>query len=133
MSQFTTELEVKPLLDGTWELIAPFEYHIGSEDSKETIKIKAGFTTDFASVPRIFWNIFPPFEPSYGKAAVIHDALYSNKYFTRKRSDEILLEGMKVLGASRFTQYAIYWAVRLFAGFAWNGHKTPSAYVEYVN
>lgn len=132
MSQFTTSLKVEPLPNGSWKLLAPFEYHIGVEESQEVIKVMKGFITDFASVPKLFWNIFPPYAPSYGKAAVIHDALYSNKFFTRKRTDDILLEGMKVLKASRFTQYSIYWAVRLFAWFAWKEHKKPSKYVKYT-
>lgn len=131
MSKFTSPLQVEALPDGSWMLLAPFEYHIGTEESKKVIKIKTGFITDFASVPKLFWNIFPPYAPSYGKAAVIHDALYCNKFFTRKRSDDIFLEGMKVLKASRFTRYSIYWAVRLFASFAWKGHKKSNKHVTY--
>jgi len=131
MSRFTTALQVEALSDGTWKILKEFEYHIGTEESKEVIKILPGFKTDFASVPKLFWNIFPPYSPEYGKAAVIHDALYTNKIFTRKRSDKIFLEGMKVLKASGFTRYIMYYAVRLFAWTVWVKRKANNDFIVY--
>ncbi len=41
-----------------------------------TIKVPQGFLTDFASIPRLFWPILPPFGP-WRYAAVIHDYLFT--------------------------------------------------------
>lgn len=78
------------------------------------ITVPAGFLTDGASVPRIFWNIFPPYG-SYFRAAIIHDFLYScrNTKFNRLESDRIFLEAMTVLGIGWLKRQTIYRAVRL--------------------
>jgi len=131
MSSFTKPLQVEAISDGTWKIISPFEYHIGSKESNNIITILAGFKTDFASVPKLFWNIFPPYGRTYGKAAVIHDALYTCKKTTRKKADQIFLEGMKVLKASIFTRYTMYAAVRLFAWTVWNKRKASDLFIRY--
>ena len=41
-----------------------------------TIKIPAGFVTDFASVPRALQWYAPPKHPDYRIAAIVHDYLY---------------------------------------------------------
>lgn len=120
MSSFTTPLIVQPLDDGMhWVLVESFEYRIGAKDSGEIINIPKGFITNFASVPRGLWNIFPPWD-KYGKAAVLHDYLYHVKRFTRKRCDDIFLEAMEVLGVSKWKRLVIYYAVKLAGWKAWN-------------
>jgi hypothetical protein len=37
--------------------------------------VKKGFLTNGSNVPRIFWNIIPPFKPLYSAAYVVHDYL----------------------------------------------------------
>ena len=124
MSSFTTPLVVSPLPDGRlWLLWEPFEYRVGSEDSEEAIQVPEGFVTDFASVPRAFWVVVPPYG-KYGKAAVIHDFLYCVQTYTRKRSDEIFLEAMGVLNVPGWKRQAMYRAVRWFGESAWR-KQTP--------
>jgi hypothetical protein len=132
MSQFTTPLKVQANNDGTWTLLEEFEYYMDDDPTKDIIKIDAGFITDFASVPRIFWNIYPPYDPHYGKAAVIHDGLYAAKIFKRSKSDKILKEAMKVLGASWITRHIIWLAVRVGGGHAWETDKF-SMLIHYIN
>ncbi len=85
------------------------------------IHIPAGFLTDFASVPRLFWNILPPNGP-YGKAAVVHDYLYRTKgVATKAEADAVFLEAMKALGVGWFTRYSMYRAVVAFGGSAYHG------------
>ncbi len=118
MSSFTQSLIVTPVADGkSWELVEEFDYHRGSAESTEIIHVPKGFITDFASIPRVFWNILPPWG-EYGKAAVVHDYLYrSDTYpYTRKESDEVFLEAMKVLGVAWWKRNIMYYAVRVFAG-----------------
>lgn len=124
MSSFLTELKIKPV-DGEdllFELLEPFRYWIDELHDGPVIELPAGFRTDFASIPRLFWNILPPWG-KYGKAAVIHDWLYKSGVFSRERSDEIFLEAMKLLGVSTAVRYIIYYGVRLGGWIAWSGHR----------
>jgi len=94
-----------------FELTAPFRYFsvIGE------ITVPAGFLTDGASVPKVFWNIFSPFG-SYFPAALIHDFLYSRTstwHISRLEVDEIFLAAMQDVGVGWITRRTIYRAVRL--------------------
>jgi hypothetical protein len=122
MSSFTTPLIVSPLDDGhRWELKELFEYHVGTKESTEVIRIPAGFITDFASVPRFLWGIIPPWD-KYGKAAVVHDFCYGLELYPRKRCDEIFLEGMTVLNVPLWKRQTMYYAVRIFGQAVWDKH-----------
>lgn len=84
-----------------------------------TIKVPAGFTTDGASIPRLFWSIFSPYGDCFG-AAVIHDYLYNVKNdFSRKQADKIFLEGMKLLSVSYLRRNTVYYSVRMFGKIAY--------------
>ena len=117
VSSFTSPLLLEYLDGRRWRLLAGFSYatDIGGE---KVIHVPEGFETDFASIPRGLWNLFPP-TGSYGKAAVIHDFLYRMWGGSREEADRIFLEGMEVLGVNWFTRRAIYCAVRLFGGSAY--------------
>jgi hypothetical protein len=88
------------------------------------VQVPKGTVTDGASIPRIFWNILSPFG-EYFAAALPHDYLYSdrNKTFTRKQADDILLEGMVVLGVHPAKRFVIYRAVRMFGWRNYQGLK----------
>ena len=124
-SSFVTPLDVEFLDGKTWRLAAPFEFM--SEVTESVIDIPDGFLTDFASIPRVLWAALPPTGP-YGKAAVVHDYLYqtmdaTTHLVTRKEADQVLKEGMEVLGIGRVTRFAIYAGVRLGGWAAWNKHR----------
>lgn len=129
MSSFTTPLIVEALEGGRrWKLIELFEYHVGEYPSENVIRVHAGFTTDFASVPRPFWPLISPYGKA-GKAAVIHDYLYASfglgARLTRKQADGIFLQAMGVLGVASWRRYPMYLAVRLF-GRRWDErHNQP--------
>ncbi|EAA7439925.1 phage tail protein, partial [Salmonella enterica subsp. enterica] len=95
-----------------WRVYEPFEFYL-SDDNSDVIEVPAGFVTDLASVPRIFWTILPP-DGKYAKAAIIHDYLYDNALRTKKEADLIFLDGMTVLGVPRLKRKVMYWAVRWF-------------------
>jgi hypothetical protein len=127
MSRFTDVLLVSPLGDGrTWITRREFGYDIGAEGSGNTVDVPIGFMTDFASVPRPFW-IFIPQWGKYGNAAVIHDYCYYDQTRARKEADDIFYEAMGVLGVSSVTRHVMYWAVRYFGSFAWNGNEKRKA------
>ena len=124
MSNFTSPLRVEITqreVEGRTlaVLLEDFEYHVGGEDSDDVITAKAGFTTDFASVPRLFWRLFPPLG-RYAKAAVIHDWGYVVQKRSRSEYDLIFLEAMKVLDVPLWQRLLLYVGVRLFAGAYWD-------------
>lgn len=103
-------------LDGrNWKVLVGFRF-LSSELNRE-ILIPPGFETDFASVPRFFWRLFPP-TGRYGKAAVVHDYLYRTPTFpvSKAQADLVFREGMETLGVDAFTVTVLYNAVRFFGG-----------------
>jgi hypothetical protein len=119
MSRFTDVLIVSPLADGkSWYLRRSFGYAVGSKDSGDVVEVLEGFQTDFTSVPRPLWWLFPTWG-KYGNAAVIHDFMYSDQSRTRKESDLIFLEAMRVLNVGGIPRTLLYLAVKFFGSFAW--------------
>ncbi len=124
MSSFTHRLEVSPvevngIWNGSWMILKPFTYHIGSKYSRHFIKIPKGFVTDFASTPWIFWQFIPKWG-RYGKAAIVHDRLYQTKETSRHMADLIFKEAMLVGGTSKWKAWLMYLGVRWFGWLAWH-------------
>ena len=127
MSSFTSELWATPLDNGRdWKIVRPYTFHVGSQHSRQCVKVPKGFITDFASIPRFFW--FLPDWATYNKAAPPHDLLYKTKQLggkpiTRKWADNIFLEAMLVAFRCHRAGYVIarieYYAVRLFGWLVW--------------
>lgn len=113
MSSFTTPADLRMLDDYRWQVLAPFEYHVGGFPSVKVISVPAGTVTDLATVPRLLWAFFPP-HGRWAKAAIIHDFLYELAIGTKAEADRTFLEAMTVLGVSRFTRAVMYWAARWF-------------------
>ena len=123
MSRFTESLVVTPRPDGhTWIVLSDFGYEVGEEGSGDVVNVPIGFHTDFASIPRPLWVIFPRWG-KYGNGAVIHDWLYWDQPRSQEEADDILLEAMGILEVSPWQKYPIYWAVWVFGRRAWNKNK----------
>jgi len=123
MSRFTDALVVSPMADGkTWVILRPFGYDVGEEGSGDSIDVHIGFMTDFASIPRLFWAIFPKWD-TYGNAAVVHDWLYWEQARTRRAADGIMQEAMAVLEVPGWKRSLIYSMVRLFGWIAWKRNQ----------
>lgn len=84
--------------------------------------VPAGFVTDFASVPRFLWSIFPP-HGRYSPAAVFHDWLYQYGPLTRAGADKAFLESMAALKVPLWQRLAMYAGVRLGGGVAWEKYR----------
>jgi hypothetical protein len=107
-------------MDGKkWKIIHSFSYKPKHGDA---ITVPSGFVTDFASVPRFFWRLFPP-TGKYGKAAVIHDFLYAFNGVSRERADAIFLEAMTDLGVDSLTRHLLWLAVRGFGWVPWRTYR----------
>jgi hypothetical protein len=80
--------------------------------------IPAGYSTDFATVPKFLWSVLPPLG-KHNRAALLHDWLYDNRIGTRAQADWLFLKQMENDGVGVVPRYAMYWGVRLFAGKWW--------------
>jgi hypothetical protein len=91
-----------------------------------------GFITDFASIPRFMWRIFPPVgdgsRARYGVAAVLHDWLYNSHLTTidgipisKQFSDDVFLAAMVELGVEKWKRNTMYKTVQWFGGSSWIG------------
>lgn len=88
--------------------------------------VPVGYVTDFASIPRIAWNILDPEDPVIGWPSVAHDYLYScagtlpdGFKYTRDKADDTLVELMAFCGAGSFVRWAVRRAVGTFGGSHW--------------
>ncbi len=86
------------------------------------ICVKAGFETDFASIPRLARLIIPKLG-RHNKPAVVHDAIYQGLVpghrFTRAEADLCFLDGMEDFGVVKWKRTLMYWAVRIGGWMAW--------------
>lgn len=127
MTSFASSLRLEPVGSRAFRLIEPFAFYFDEafEDRIDNVRLEvpSGFVTDFASVPRLLWWLFPPWG-RYGKAAVMHDYLYQSQPCSRSLADLMFLRGMQVLGVGRVTRYAMYWAVRAAGWAIWRAHRS---------
>ncbi|MGH1600833.1 DUF1353 domain-containing protein [Campylobacter majalis] len=107
---------LKPYNKDKFELVQDYTHN--------GITIKAGYKTNGADIPRLFWCIFPPNSPEYLSAVVVHDYLcdeaekiYKLGFKPKARekfkfADEILQEMMLNLGCNRLKVSCFYYACR---------------------
>lgn len=92
------------------------------------IVVPRGFVSDLASVPWLFWRVFPRFGP-WNAAAIVHDWLYQvgrigGREITQREADEIFLAIMRANPeCPRWKARAMYIGVRLGAFGVWQGYR----------
>lgn len=89
------------------------------------IIIPKGMETDFASIPRFFWRMFPPHFKKYRQGSVVHDYLYITKdvIVSRAFADT---EFRRILISKNTPKWQawLFWAcVRLFGNKRWKSYK----------
>ena len=87
-----------------------FAYY--TQDGLE-VAIQRGYLTDLASTPRLTWAVFPPDDPNYADASVVHDFLYSSHLLPRDRADSILREAAAASGCHAVRRGIVWAAVRI--------------------
>jgi hypothetical protein len=107
-----------------WKLLQDVVY----EGATETITVSAGFVTDFASIPRVFFWLFPTYG-AYTKAAIVHDYLCETKIKPRNETDGIFRRAMHELGVPFLRRWMMWAAVRI--GSRLTG-ATPFEFVQWV-
>jgi hypothetical protein len=108
-------------IDGT-EAILLESLKFFSAKLNRVVVAPAGFRTDFASIPRGLWNLFPK-RGLHDRAAVLHDAAYRGKLrnslgytliVTKQVADDLFEEALATLEIPRLRRYALVQAVRWF-------------------
>lgn len=112
-------------------LLEPFIFQ--DDKKKIVIAIPAGFESDYNSVPRGLWNLFPPWE--YPEAAVIHDWLYKHPQglyqgadeaidnLSRRECDDIHRRILDLLGANWATRQLMWAGIRAGGEFSWKRYR----------
>ncbi len=124
-----SNLKLQPVEYGEkYKLLDNYYYEVNGY----IICVPRGFITDLASVPKMFWTIFPPFG-KYTPAAIVHDFLYSkynNTGINRTLADKIFLFIMKELKVNILKRYAMYKAVRIFGEPSWKSKLKNEGYKD---
>ena len=104
-------LTVRRASDQLWEVVEPLVYR----GRRDTFVVPAGFTTDFASVPRIVVWLIPRFG-RYTPAAVLHDWLVTAGLTTRavtsRDADGLFRRVLRELGVPPVRRWLMWAGVR---------------------
>ena len=112
-------------IDGAdWKLVRDVSYQA---HGGRLATVRSDFIFDWASVPRIFWILFPPSglpDQPYGIAALFHDWLYKHheiegRPIERVTADLLFYEIMLYTGVDTLIARAMYRAVRLGGWWSW--------------
>lgn len=115
----------KHLDNGNVQLTTHYGVAIGRGEAEWWIAVPAGFETDGASIPAIFWPIFgPPLRSNHLPAAVVHDFLcaqaHSQKSYTlRAIADAVFLHLLADCGVGKIKRGLMYAAVRWWGRFTY--------------
>ena len=106
-----TEFVVEEAFDANWS--TPVRHF--------KITVPKGFTTDLASIPRIFQSIVPKLG-HHIRPAIVHDYCYEGhvRDMTRKEADEMFLDGMKSTKVSWLRRNVMWLAVRVGGKGLWD-------------
>lgn len=131
LAQFLSPLRVEELPDGRHLLIDDLVFY--SAELRGILIMPAGRVTDYASVPRAFWAIFPK-DGAYKWAATMHDGAYNGELVTKARqivhlikplADNLFREGMSINPRiSAKERELLYRVVRRYGGKAYGGLAT---------
>lgn len=90
------------------------------------IRVKAGYRTDGASIPRLAWRLVGHPWAQYLPAAIVHDILYETEVWEREMADECFHDLMQCLGVGYLRRKAMWGAVRCCGGPTWRKHTEAS-------
>jgi hypothetical protein len=124
-------LDVRKVGDRTWQLLARVIYN----GDYGRWSVPYGYVTDFASVPRLLWILFPQ-SGRWDQAAVVHDYLITDVLPTGKITsahvDAEFRGALKVLNVGLVKRWLMWAGVRWAAPFtksrrSWGWFKTLPA------
>lgn len=91
-------------------------YVLQESVSVSGLRIPAGFATDGATIPRIFWPLFPPVG-EYFLAAAAHDYALINAW-SWSDAATVFDRALEELGVSSWRRRLMVWAVRAYGWLA---------------
>lgn len=105
LSPLRVELVCPWSSDGTgqWQLTRTFSYY--SALLQRVVDVPLGFSTDFATVPKLPL-VYLVHGGRYARPAVVHDFLCRQGYILRNRADRVFLEAMRVENAEELKALA---------------------------
>lgn len=128
-AEFPLPLRIE-FLDETGQsarLLAPFRF-VDRRDGEVVLRVDVptGFETDFNSVPRGLWNVFPPWR--YPHAAIVHDFMYRDPRFTdRRQADAAHRRILELLGCPREVRWAVHLMLRAWGWRPWAASRIVAA------
>jgi hypothetical protein len=119
--KFVGNFITQDLDDQEWLIVDAYAFF----DSKDVLHhVYKKTKTDGASIPRVLWILVGhPRSTDIAQAAGLHDVHYQRGGHSRKRCDEILIEGMEVLGAGWWKRKTVYYGLRAGGWVAWNKYR----------
>lgn len=119
-------------IDGiSWRLLDGFRYYLTPDEAGEFVDVPAGFVTNFASIPRVFQNLFPT-TGKYAQIAVVHDKLFlapvirtahGARPCTFQETPRIFVDGAQVLGVSWLVRRTMYRLLQAFSRPQWDHYR----------
>lgn len=106
---------VKPYSADKYEVVEPYPFKLSIVESE----IREGYTTDGASIPRLFWWIYPKCRPEYFTACVVHDWLCSRAMHAEsikaayEIADKAFYEAMIKTGVNNKTAWIFFSYVKI--------------------
>ena len=82
---FPKKPSVRPLAGTDYVLAQKFVFRATVDRVWDVVvRVRPGFRTDGASIPRLLWRVFgSPYDPDIFAAAIAHDALYRGEILPR--------------------------------------------------
>jgi hypothetical protein len=98
-------------------LTEPFHFIEGDLE----VRVPVGFDSDYNSVPRVFWRVFPPWQ--FPAAGVVHDYLYRYNGVTRAQADGVHRRILELVGCPPWLAWTAYGVLRITGWRAWNRYR----------
>jgi len=111
------DIIVTPLHSDRFKLINSIVY--------KDIVVPAGYCTNGANIPRLFWAIWPPNRSDYLPAVIVHDYLCDKEEY--EKADEYFLEIMTDLKVKKSTRTIFHRSVRFYH---WMFYTIPYKYFK---
>ena len=122
--KFIGKLITKDLDDDMWEIMVSYAF-VDSKGVRHYVLKE--FKSNGASIPRLLWSIVgTPRATDMAQSAVLHDFKYRYGGVSRKRADQLLREGMKVLGAPWWKRQIVYAGIRIGGFVIWEKYRAAS-------
>jgi len=98
------KIVLSPLQGHRYKIIKKIKY--------KDVVVPAGYITNGADIPRIFWSIFPPNRSDYLPAVIIHDYLCDMGEY--KKADQYFIKTMKDLKIDKNTIFIMGKSVQFY-------------------